>query len=208
MHRFDEAELVERLGRLDERSRVAFALLCCSRLLPMYRRFAERTGRGDRLALGSFAKRLWEHVMGNKISPVDLQLAMDSCVALIPSEDDGWDEETQPYAEDAATGLVYALHAALSGELRYPALAARRAYEALDHYAGRSVEHPENSSYDEQARISHPAVQAELRRQLRDLASLGAATDEDRDETIARLRRHSESENPFVLDTGVDPGHE
>jgi len=191
MHKYDEADRLQHVEGLSSRGRVVFALLCAARLLPQYRRFHESTQRGDPRAVEALAERLWQHVMGRQVSQEDLERAVDQCMDLIPTEDDGWDEQTQPYAEDAAAALAYAFRAAQAGNSQEAVWASRRAYEAMDHFAGRETG---NASYDEKARIQHPAVQTELSRQLRDIAELRELGESNDVQIVKRLRQRAKRE--------------
>jgi uncharacterized protein YjaG (DUF416 family) len=191
MKRYDEADRIRRVQALRSEDRVAFALLCATRLLPQYRRFHEKTRRGDAGAVEELAERLWQHLTSTRMILEDLERAVDRCMELIPNEDEGWDEQSQPYAEDAAAALAYAHRAAVTGDAREAVWASRRAYEAMDHFAGKSTV---GSSYEEKARIQHPAVQAELSRQLRDIAELGQIDESNRVQSLERLRHRAEQE--------------
>jgi hypothetical protein len=124
---YDEAANIERLKILPLRLRVSFALLTALRILPAYARFHARTGRGDPAALQVLAERLWRDVNGEPMAEYELQQALDLAMTLVPSEEDGWDQQTQPYAEDAAAAIAYALRARLRDDPREAAWAARRA---------------------------------------------------------------------------------
>lgn len=130
----------------------------------------------------------WWLVQRSASPPV--RAALDEAERLVPSEDDGWDEPTQPYAEDAAAALVYAIRARLTGHAQEGAWAGRRAYEAVDHYV-RNVMQVE----DETTILSHPVVQAELSRQRRDLLELARLEDEG----VRVLRRSAEAEASLVF---------
>jgi uncharacterized protein YjaG (DUF416 family) len=123
---YDEAAILQHLNQLPARFRVLFALLVVMRILPTYRRFHEKTGRGDPVVLEGVAERLWSDIAGAEVSNEELQAMANMIIGLVPTEDDGWDEETQPYAEDAAAALAYAVRARLSGSAQDASWAARR----------------------------------------------------------------------------------
>lgn len=171
--RHNEAADIQMLKALSAPCRVLFAALCATRIEPTYQRFCERTGRGDPVALRSLFERLWRDLSGDLMTSDEVQAAADRAMELVPSEDDGWDEQTQPYAEDVAAALAYAFRARLSGDPKEAAWAGRRVYEAADHFAGAMVVRTSKvSRNDEFAIVSHPVVQAELARQQRDLRDL------------------------------------
>lgn len=110
--------------------------------------------------------------MGEVMSPAELESAAETALGLIPDENEGWDEETQAFAEDAASSLLYALRTRLSGDPQEAAWALRCVYEAMDYRAQQDTSLiPEDPAY-ETALLSHPAVQRELARQRRDLLDL------------------------------------
>lgn len=173
MLRYDEAALVRDLGRVGRNSRIAFAAACAERLFPAYDNFCRRAGRGDRDALAGILKRVWQHLLGDKMSGEQVRADLQRCMELIPGEDDEpWVDE-QAYADDAASAIAYTLRAIESGEPQEAAWAARRAYEAADHY----VIHRLGIEGESQV-LAHPIIQAELSRQRRDLEELLGAGQE------------------------------
>jgi uncharacterized protein YjaG (DUF416 family) len=201
---YDETANIQRLKNLPIRLRVLFALLTALRILPTYARFHARTGRGDPAALQELVERLWRDVSGEPMTEREAQAAVDRAMQLVPPEDDGWDEESQPYAEDAAAAIAYALRARLTDDPQEAAWAARRVYEAADHFAetisGLALGEPQG----EKAILSQRVVQAELARQARDLGELAelarSATDDTR---LSQMRQRSEHEaESFFQGTG------
>jgi uncharacterized protein YjaG (DUF416 family) len=173
--RYDERELVKALERLPRQSRIAFGTACAERLLPAYERFSERTNRGEPKALASILERLWRALRGAAMSAEEVKESLNLGMALIPQEDEGpWVVE-QASAEDAAASVMYALRCWQSGASEEAAWAARRAYEAADHYVINRENIDTNGAGGETRVLSHPIVQAELIRQRRDLDELRAA---------------------------------
>lgn len=198
---YDEARNVERLDRLPSRLRVVFALLCALRLLPVYQRFHSRTGRGDPAALAAMVEKLWADCIGRTMVDDEAKEYSERCLELIPSDDEGWDEETQPYAEDAVAAVTYAYRSRLTGNPQEAAWAARRVYESLDRYVQTITETAPGAPEDELAILSHPVMQAELARQQRDLADLaGLAKLEDAIKPLSELRERSEREAGIIFD--------
>jgi uncharacterized protein YjaG (DUF416 family) len=191
--RYNEPELVEKLNRLPKPLRAAFAALSAERLLPAYVSFCKQTSRGDADELMSIQARLWQDLDGVGMTDEELHQKIDTCVALIPQEDDEPWVEQQPYAEDAAAAVAYALRARRSGESQEAAWAARRAYEALDHYVITTEQIDTNAPGAEGRIMAHPLVQAELARQrqdLEDLRMLAGPWDDGR--KLMDLRRRAE----------------
>lgn len=169
---YNEAANIRALQRMGIDARVLFAMQCATRLLPAYHNFYKVTGRGDPQMLEQIAARVWADLATPHVSGSDTTQMIELCSTLIPAEDESWDESTQPYAEDAAAALAYALRARVTGEAQEAAWAGRRAYEARVHYARALLEKSHDHVTDSEI-SHHPAVQNELERQRRDLDELG-----------------------------------
>jgi len=200
IQRYDEAENLRRLSELRAPARVIFALLCAGRLLPAYRRFHLRTGRGAFGALASIADELWRDLKEPTSSTAAIEEALRRCLELIPLEEDGWDEATQPYAEAACAALAYALRARLSGDPREAAWAGRRACEAADHYVKSATGGWLDADGMGDAVLAHPILQLELARQLRDLDQLEELDGSNSIEPqLSRLRLRGAAETVLPL---------
>lgn len=193
---YNEELLVADLDRLAVPLRVVFAAACAERLKPAYEEFSKQTGRGDPAKLAAILNRLWEDLEGNEMSSPQLQQSIDTCMALIPQEDDGPWVSTQAAAEDAAAALAYALRCRQSGEAQEAAWAACRAYEAVDHFVINREDIDVNEAGSERAVLSHPIVQAELSRQRRDLNELRTGSTAD---VVERIRSRARSEAAQVF---------
>ncbi|XYH97780.1 DUF416 family protein [Sorangium sp. So ce1128] len=192
--RFDEAHLVKDIDRLAPRLRVAFAASCAERLRPAYLAFSARARRGNPGEFEAILDHLWRDLDGQTMPDDEVSANIESCMALIPQEDDGpWVSE-QASAEDAGAALAYALQCRRSSESQEAAWAARRAYEALDHYV-IAHENMDMKAPGAEARVlSHTLAQAELGRQRRDIRELLATKEQDITETINRLRARASTE--------------
>lgn len=189
MLHYDETTLVRDLARVEIISRVAFAASCAERLFPAYEDFCKRAGRGDRATLAAILLRVWQHLLGDEMSTEQIRAELSRCMSLIPGEDDEpWLDE-QAYADDAASAIAYTLRALDGGEPQEAAWAARRAYEAADHY----VMHRLGVEGESQV-LAHPIVQSEFSRQRRDLEEiLGTRPDAG---LFVRLRDRARAEAP------------
>jgi hypothetical protein len=173
MLHYDEAALARDLARVGTNSRVVFAASCAERLLPAYAEYCARVGRGDQAALPEILGQIWQHLLGDEMSTEELRLALRRCMALIPGEDDEpWVDE-QAYADDAVSAIAYTLRALENGDPQEAAWAARRVYEAADHYVIHRL-----AVEGESPVLAHPIVQGELARQRRDLEELLGAQQE------------------------------
>lgn len=113
---------------------------------------------------------------------------------LIPKEDEGeWVAEQGP-ADDAAASLAYALRCRQSGASSEAAWAARRAYEAMDYYAGHMKDNDCSYVEAEEDILSHPMVQAELGRQERDLRELESVGAMGLPEVMEQLKTRAQAE--------------
>src|SRR5437867_5776161 len=132
---FDERELVARLEALSPECRVVFAAACAERALPGYDAFLVRTGRRRPATLRSNLTRLWDDLAGNRMMDGEIQTRIDTCLEMIPKEEEGaWVEPESALADDAAAAVAYALSCRQNGSAQEAAWAARRAYEALDYF--------------------------------------------------------------------------
>lgn len=194
MFQYDEAAIIERVGTFPLRLRVVFGLLAALRILPTYERFHAKTGRGDPFSLCALVERLWQDLSGEMMTDGELRRAVDRAMELVPSEQDGWDEESQPYAEDAAAAITYVLRARLTGDPQEAAWAARRVYEAADHFA-LATSGLNRGEPCEQTILAHPVIQAELTRQARDLGELAdLAISGGGESRLSQMRVRSEYE--------------
>jgi uncharacterized protein YjaG (DUF416 family) len=196
---YDETRLIKKLDTLPKHLRVVFAALCAERILPAYSAFAERAGTGDSSYLRSILNRLWRDLEGEGLSNDQIQ-DLDSCLGLIPDENEGQWSSLRAYAEDAVAAVVYALRARQSGKSQEAAWAARRSYEALDHFVVSQEAIDTNEPDAEKRIIAHPLVQKELVRQGQDLDELDKLVHEPQQhQSIAVLRANAQADaNHFV----------
>jgi uncharacterized protein YjaG (DUF416 family) len=191
---YDEAATVARLEKMAPQMRVLFALQAAQRLLPAYRQYAQTTGRGRPEVIEGIADRLWRDLGGNVMDEAELAQVTEEVMELIPDENESWDEETQPYAEDAAAALAYALRGRRNGDPQEAAWAARRAYEATDHLV-MAATNATLGGPAARAIIANPMIQAELRRQQRDLLELSRMGEVLSQDVVLELRKRAEHES-------------
>jgi len=191
---FNEAQLAAEAAKLSPQLRVVFAAACAERLLPAYERFSRQTGRGDLPKLRGILNRLWDDVAGSPMTAAEIQSNIDAALQLTPAEDDGpWVPE-QAAAEDAGAATAYALRCRQSGKGQEAAWAARRAYEALDHFVIAQEKLDVNAPGAEARVLKHPLVQAELQRQKRDLSELLVADKNTAKPSAAQFRARAATE--------------
>jgi hypothetical protein len=108
---------------------------------------------------------------------------------LIPPEEAGKQVPEQAGAEDAAVSLAYALRCRRSGLVEEAVWAARRGYDAFDHYVINQEKIDIAALGAEEMVLAHPLVQTELAQQQRDLDELV-----DGSITLPELRERAKGE--------------
>jgi uncharacterized protein YjaG (DUF416 family) len=192
--RFEEAQLLSKIEHLSRHDRTAFAGACAERMLRAYSKFSDRTGWGNPAKLREILTRLWSDLAGDAMSETEADAQIHETVELIPGENDRPLVLEQAAAEDAVSAVAYALRSRQSGLSQEAVWAARRAYEALDHFV-INHEHIDTNSAGAEARVlAHPLIQAELLRQQRDLEELLRGTI-----TLQQLRERSKEEAAYFL---------
>lgn len=189
MYRFDETTLKAEISMLPHAFRVAFAAACAERQMDAYKEFEEECSRPRANALVLALEETWMQ----PDQPQDLEsfeCRLDALMRLVPNEDniDGAWTQGATNAQNAGMTVIYALRARLRGDARESAWAARVAYEALDNFVINTVGIDINIAGAELDVAGHPLVQAELLRQLRDLADLKSHASEPLPTAIAGVR--------------------
>jgi len=197
---FDKALLLSLLQQLSKKERSAFAAACAHRLLPFYQAFSMRAGRGNPKELSDLLERLWDDLTEAPMSETELTARIQTCMILIPREDDGpWIFE-QRLGDDAATAVAYALRCRKNGLAQEAAWAAERAYEAVMYFCQKAdlsgqQRNPRlvtrsQAQVEIRRRTEEPIVQNELRRQQRDLEELL-----NKEVPLAHLRERSAAQD-------------
>lgn len=169
---FDQPMLTERLNRMSPTCRTLFALCCAERLFPLYGLYANSGREGDLGLLRSTLDHLWESASERKTSGT--QAFLDKYESLIPGEDAHW-TPLNPLAENAVAAVVYACRTKTTGKTEDAAWAAVQSYEAVDYMAHTLQGIKFGGPQAEATILKTECVQAELGRQLRDLAKLEGA---------------------------------
>jgi uncharacterized protein YjaG (DUF416 family) len=197
---FNEEALTTELDRIALPLRVVFAATIAERLMPAYVSFSRKTGKGSPNVLMDILERLWRDVQGSKMNPEELQKDIDLSMQLIPREDDiPWIPD-RAWAEDAAAAAVtYALRSRQNGKSQESAWAARRAYEALDHFVISHEDIDLSAVGAEERALSNPLVQNELIRQQRDLRELDAEDLQDIAILAETIRQRAKAESVRVF---------
>lgn len=95
--------------------------------------------------------------------------------AAVPDEDAPGFTELLGYAANAIAAVVYALRCTIGGDVQSAVWAARQPSVALDWYLTNRLDFDPSRPGDEEMVARHPLLQAELKRQLRDIQELEAS---------------------------------
>jgi uncharacterized protein YjaG (DUF416 family) len=192
---FDRQKVLDRLERLSPPSRTLFALSCAERLFPLYKAFSAKRAHAAPNLLRSTLDRLWDAAR-LKETP-NVKPFLDEYESLIPGEDAEW-MPLNPLAENAVAALVYACQ---SEEAQNAAWAAVQGYEAVEYIAHTLGEIDFNSPGAEIAILGTEYVQAEIQRQLRDLAELECGTRDEKstEHSLATFRDRAQYEGMALV---------
>ena len=200
--RYNEELLKKELNRMAVPLRVVFAAAVAERLLPAYVTFSQKTGRGNPHLLTEILERLWRDIDGIKMDPEELQRNIDLSMELIPQDDEEPWIPDQTWAEDAAVAVVYALCTRQNGRSQDSVWAARRAYDALDHFVTTQEDIDPSTAGAEERIISNPLIQAEFMRQQRDLRELVAVDRQDESTLAQKIRQRAKADSISVFNMG------
>lgn len=151
--------------------RIAFAAATATRQLNQYEYYAHRYNISKESHPREIALQLWEALQADSTDSVTWTLVLDSAIGLLPEESDDW-TIWHALADDALSSLAYAIRTLLTSNPQDATWAARRAYEAVDQAAIRTLGTQPGLPNTEIAIKSHLLVQQELVRQQRDIALL------------------------------------
>jgi uncharacterized protein YjaG (DUF416 family) len=190
---FDEQWLVDRLEALPRRSRVAFACACAERLHSAHQRHEQRVARGSPGEFSAILARLWYECETDDVARQWAQRSVNRIDALLPHSDEGDWTPDRDAADAFAMALANALEVHLGGESRKAAFAGYYVYEVLRNIVLtiRQVD-LNRPGAESTAMRTNPFVQAELRRQRRDLEELLCGSDTSM--SVRRLREWARRE--------------
>jgi Protein of unknown function (DUF416) len=179
LRHFSEQNLVRLLAKMPRNNASTFALACASRLTNQTKIYALSSSTHNLLVRAN--EEAWESLLDGRTfeSPV----LQNSILEISPSEDEEPSFEAS-VLEDACAALVYALRSLVGDAPQNAAWAARRAYEATDRFASRSINEPEYSNIAEEMILQQAVVQYELERQERDIETLTLVFDRDRAKAV------------------------
>lgn len=195
---YDQQSLKCGLTGLTRLGRMLFALSCAERLYPLYELYTKETGKENENCLRSILDGLWKSVVrGETIAE---ESSLDDYDYLIPNDSAEW-TRLNPLAENAAAALAYAWRLHATGETQNAVWAATQGYEAVDYIAHTLQAIDFNEPGAEGRILQTEYVQAELQRQLRDLAELESVSNVGTqiDNVVKTLQNRAKAEgNEFV----------
>lgn len=172
---FDESALDDRLSKLPNAKRAAFAATCVERLAPAYRQYSRSSGAANQDRFDSIVTDLWAFIERRLLGDNNLPDADLIYGELSPQGDlDG----LLGYADDAVAALAFAVRTTRNGMAQDAVWAARRVYEAMNRLV---VSRLHISYFDEVAERkieNHELVVEEFKRQNIVLEKLETPTEE------------------------------
>jgi uncharacterized protein YjaG (DUF416 family) len=167
--KFDRQLLKDRLEGVIPLCRMLFAVAGSERLYPSYKLFFEKSGWGSADYLRATLDHLWELALQGQIGYEEPFLS--DYESLFPGEGAEW-SPLNPLAENAVVALTYACQCQQKGDAESAAWAAVQGYEAVDYIAHTLGKIDFKGPEAEAAILKTECVQAEIERQLRDIAEL------------------------------------
>lgn len=162
---YDETGLVRALSEMSVQAMIAFAGACACRTGTA----AASRGADMRFALQAI-DQLRSFVQGGAFASGDqIEAQLIACIA----DEDEAPEFDASVVEDALAAAAYGFRCVANGDAMNAVWASRRAYDAVERYAGLRQNETEFTEEVEVAILSHPLVQSELQRQRRDVGDLG-----------------------------------
>lgn len=163
--RFDEANLERALTLFSARQLSAFAAAGASRLVQEVQRL---TADGESVdILVEAHDSMWQAIETGILADTTIQEKQ-----LLNELTACCENPTFKAAvfEDACAATMYAIRSIYNNNIQNAVWSVRRAYETADRYAASLLDIREYNSAAEDKILRHPAVQRELKRQIRDIA--------------------------------------
>lgn len=197
---FDNKLLEDTLAPLPLDLKVVFAAACAQRLLPYYTEYLKKIPNTDTASvIPNALQLLWQDLNGTEsLDVTKLNELVDECIAAVPNEEQAWNL-SEPYAEDAATAVVYALQTKLKGSEKLAVLCAQKIYDVLDNWVINNGALDNSQPDYEDKVLGNSVIQKELLRQVSDVKRLASAAENEQTskDIIEIMRRESESASLF-----------
>lgn len=180
---YSKEEVQRRLEVLPSRSRIAFGLSCCERMLPNYVAFKQEVNWGDERPLRKTLDESWKHLEGQTMNEITAKRLIEECEKVTPDADDFSVLLVGP-AQEACFSICCVLDYVLQGNPERIAQASAFAIDTLDGYVQELLDGfpniargvPYSPEREERIRL-HPLMQRELARQDADLNLLATNPD-------------------------------
>lgn len=194
---YNKEEIQRRLEGLPSRSRIAFGLSCCERMLANYVVFKLNAAWGDEQPLRNALDELWKHLEGQVINKTAVKQLIEYCEKVAPDADDFSGPLVGP-AQEACFSVCCVLDYVQQGNVERLAQVSAFAIDTLDGYVQELMDGiskgyravPHSPEREERIRL-HPLMQRELARQDADLKLL--ATNPDLSSLKAQWRAPAKS---------------
>lgn len=180
---YSKEEVQRRLEALPSRSRIAYGLSCCERMLRNYIAFKQKVQWGDERPLQKALDELWKCVEGEEMAKSAAKQLYEACEVVAPDSDD-FSELLTGSAQEACFSICCILEYLLHGDVEQIAQVSSFAIDTLDLYVSALLDGFDRTPHvifnrkerDEQIRL-HPLMQRELARQDADLKFLASNPD-------------------------------
>src|SRR5581483_2788452 len=166
MMTFDTQEIAKAINGVRDIRRAAICAACAERLIPLHEIYWLK-GNASPSLFRNALDSVWEYLAGEVQSPSALEELFESTKDSVPDEDEVAED---PYAQDAAISVAYALDVCRSHDVASVVTCLEQAYNGVDSYVLNQLVHDGVIGVEIEAQIlSHPIVQQELERQQSDI---------------------------------------
>lgn len=196
--KFDQKLLLADIERLPVPFRVLFAAVSAERQFPQYTGYS-LTRKEDAEALRAILNRLWHDLEAEPMGKQKLQQCITLTESLILDENELPFVGEREWAGNAVVALYHALRCRRSGEAKEAMWSALRATDGILHFTRGQKKYPRMVPGEFDKMMSHPLIQAEMRRQRRDLDELLAADEKDVAQIAERMRERAKDESEIFF---------
>lgn len=168
---FDKEKLKKQLFFLTREQQLAFAVLCCERLIPNYKRFFEETQYGNLYYLLEGVSIVWHEVKKQSVGVEKISSTNIECENCAPSSSDHASILVTA-AQDACFSVCALLDYIVKPDGEKIVLPAMYATDTVDLLVQEFENMKPNDSRLEEKINTHPAMQQELQMQKDSLSSI------------------------------------
>jgi uncharacterized protein YjaG (DUF416 family) len=168
LQKFDRTILRKRLEKLDAKAQLAFAAVCCERLLPNYLAFIKDAAWGDIIPLRNALDLVWSYLDGKTISLQEIKNNLSLCELAIPDSED-FSSLYADVAQDASLAICELLDYLIGRDINKITATATYATNSVDLYVQVVEDLNPNAPDLEQKILTHRLMQRELYQQEKDL---------------------------------------